>query len=438
MENPLLTQAAALLASVVRQQVALPCSLEQLEAIIHPLAHALARQTAQQLAVESVAQAEGTPVTCACGGQPQAEQRRPRPVLLLFGLVTLRLRRYRCSVCRRWQCPGEAILQLRPRQRLTRTVEEWLGRFGLAWSYAVGAREVARLLPGVAVSAKTVERCVARCGEAVAAREEAAATAAAQDERAVARTGPALVNPHRRWVALDGVMVRARGAGQWLEIQVASLWSASRAIPDRKHPRRELTDVTVLARAQGWEALGRHLWRMIVARGGLTPAGAEWFVFGDGASGIRSLWEQYLPGGRLVLDRWHLWEKLKERSREVFGRGPRALAACKEAYALLKQGAGERAQELVAAWPARSEWAEKQRERLLGYLERNADLIPDYGQLAAAGCLVGAGRSEKANDLVVVPRMKNGKMHWGRPGANFVALLRAYHLSDPDAPFLPM
>src|SRR6266568_4967149 len=359
MENPLLTQAAALLTSVVRRHVTLPCSLEQLEATIHPLAHALARQSAEQLAAESVTQAEQQPLSCACGGQPQAQQRRPRQVLLLFGRVTLRLRRSRGAVCRRWQCPGEAILPLRPRQRLTRTVEEWLGRFGLAWSYAVGAREVGRLLPGVAVSAKTGERCVARCGEAVAAREEAAASAAAQDERAVARTG-------------------------------------------------------------------------------LTPAGAEWFVFGDGASGMRSLWEQYLPGGRLVLDRWHRWEKLKERSREVFGRGPQALAACKEAYALLKQGAVDRAQALVAAWPARSERAEKQRARLLGYLERNADLIPDYEQLAAAGCLVGAGRSEKANDLVVVPRMKNGKMHWGRPGANFVALLRAYHLSDPDAPFLPM
>ncbi len=92
----------------------------------------------------------------------------------------------------------------------------------------------------------------------------------------------------------------------------------------------------------------------------------------------------------------------------------------------------------MAAWPARNEWAAKQRQRLWDYLERNADLIPDYEQLAAAGCLVGAGRSEKANDLVVVPRMKNGKMHWGRRGADFVALLRAYHLSDPDAPFLPM
>ena len=260
MENPLLTQAAALLTSVVRQQVALPCSLEQLEAIIHPLAHSLARQSAQQLAAESVAQAEAQPSACPCGGQPAAQQRRPRRVLLLFGLVTLRLRRYRCPDCGVWQCPGATALQLRPRQRLTRTVEEWLGRLGLAWSHAVGAREAARLLPGVDVSAKTVERCVGRCGQAVAEREEAVARAAAENERTVTPTGPALANPHRRFVALDGVMVRARGAGQWLEIQIASLWSASREIPDRQHPRRELTDVTVVARAQGWEALGRQLW----------------------------------------------------------------------------------------------------------------------------------------------------------------------------------
>ena len=68
MENPLLTQAAALLTSVVRQQVILPCSLEQLEAVIHPLAHTLAHHSAQQLAEESVAQAEAQPIARTPGG----------------------------------------------------------------------------------------------------------------------------------------------------------------------------------------------------------------------------------------------------------------------------------------------------------------------------------------------------------------------------------
>src|SRR5260370_2562610 len=175
METPLLTQAAALLTSVVRQHVTLPCSLEQLEATIHPLAHALARQSAEQWAAESVAQAEQQPLSCACGGQPQAQQRRPRQVLLLFGLVTLRLRRYRCAVCRRWQCPGEAILQLRPRQRLTRTVEEWLGRFGLPWSDAGGPREGGRPPPRASGGGPSGQGGVAPCGRGGEGRAEAAA-----------------------------------------------------------------------------------------------------------------------------------------------------------------------------------------------------------------------------------------------------------------------
>jgi hypothetical protein len=51
--------------------------------------------------------------------------------------------------------------------------------------------------------------------------------------------------------------------------------------------------------------------------------------------------------------------------------------------------------------------------------------------------MTGSGLTEKANDLVVVPRMKDGKMHWSRTGANAVALLRAHVLNDPAGPLLP-
>jgi hypothetical protein len=58
-----------------------------------------------------------------------------------------------------------------------------------------GRREAVRLLPGVAVSTKTVEWCISRCGQAVARREEARAQAAAEDERTVLPAGPALTHP---------------------------------------------------------------------------------------------------------------------------------------------------------------------------------------------------------------------------------------------------
>jgi hypothetical protein len=320
---------------------------------------------------------------------------------------------------------------------MTRSVEEMLARFGLSWGYVVAARLVAGVLPGVSVSAKTVERAVARCATGVEARQEQAATAAAADERLLEGTEPAFAHPGRLYLGLDGVLVRGRQAKSWLEIQVASLWSAWRDLPGRKHLRRQITDATVVARAQGWEALGRHVWREFVQRGGAALRGAEIVVLGDGASGIRSLWELHFGEALVILDPWHLWEKVKERSRQVLGKGEKARQACQEVYQVLKEGAVLRAQELVRQWPARRDRERYWQRRLLGYLERNRELIRDTPGLREAGYMVGSGLTEKANDLVVVPRMKNGKMHWSQNGANSVALLRACVINHPDCSFLP-
>jgi hypothetical protein len=50
-------------------------------------------------------------------------------VLTLAGVIRVRLRRYRCPACGQWSAPGAAALDLRPQQRMTRTVE------GLAYAF---------------------------------------------------------------------------------------------------------------------------------------------------------------------------------------------------------------------------------------------------------------------------------------------------------------
>jgi hypothetical protein len=176
---------------------------------------------------------------------------------------------------------------------------------------------------------------------------------------------------------------------------------------------------------------------MFVQRGGLRSPAPEVVVLGDGAQGIRSLWEQHFPECLALLDPWHLWEKVKQRSGEVFRDRERALGAAQGLYARLKRGAVAEALELIQCWPTPGEWARERRARLLAYLERNREQIRDYETLRQQGYMTGSGLTEKANDLVVVPRMKNGKMHWSREGANAVALLRAHVLNDPNAPLLP-
>lgn len=77
-------------------------------------------------------------------------------------------------------------------------------------------------------------------------------------------------------------------------------------------------------------------------------------------------------------------------------------------------------------------------ERLLAYREWSADGVADYDELRTAGYLTGSGRTEKAHELVVAPRLKNGKRHWNCAGSNVVALLLARHLNQLAHPTLLM
>jgi hypothetical protein len=337
MSTPLVSQAAALLSQILTQELTASCSLELLEQLAHRRAHDICRAVVEQVARQWIVRAEARPLTCSCGGAPVAQQHRRRDVLTLAGVIRVRLRRYRCPACGQWSAPGAAALDLRPQQRMTRTVEGLAGEYGSAWSFAVAARRLAQVLPGVAVSAKTIERCVARCGERIAAGEEAVAVQALRDERAVPVSEPRFLNPARVFVTLDGILVRGRNTKEWVEIQVGSLFSATRELPGRRHRRCDVLDRTVVARAQGWSALGEQVWRLFVQRGGAQRPEPEVVVLGDGAAGIRSVWELHFPQAVALLHPWHLWEKVKVRSREVWGRGAEAWQACQAVW----QSAGD-------------------------------------------------------------------------------------------------
>src|SRR5205823_1639777 len=94
-DRPLLSQAAALLYTILTHVLPTSCTLEQMETELHRLSQEVARQAAEQYAQTQAAEAEHPTPACACGQRMVAEQRRQRAVLLLFGLIQFRLRRYR-------------------------------------------------------------------------------------------------------------------------------------------------------------------------------------------------------------------------------------------------------------------------------------------------------------------------------------------------------
>jgi len=67
----------------------------------------------------------------------------------------------------------------------------------------------------------------------------------------------------------------------------------------------------------------------------------------------------------------------------------------------------------------------KQKE-LIGYLEKNQDYIIDYERRKQAKKIIGSGRMEKQNDVIVAHRQKRKGMSWSKNGSLSLALVTAH------------
>ena len=68
-------------------------------------------------------------------------------------------------------------------------------------------------------------------------------------------------------------------------------------------------------------------------------------------------------------------------------------------------------------------------DKLIGYLQRHRARLPNYHQVKADGGTVSSGLTEKANDLIVVRRLKDHIMHWTRAGADPILQLRTHFIN---------
>jgi hypothetical protein len=66
---------------------------------------------------------------------------------------------------------------------------------------------------------------------------------------------------------------------------------------------------------------------------------------------------------------------------------------------------------------------------LVGYLQKHAEEIIDYGRRQATGKSIGSGRMEKAVDQVIGMRQKKKGMSWSQAGSQALALLKIAELN---------
>jgi len=383
---------------------------------VHWLEAALLEQRTQlfQTALRRVvAEVEATvlPGACCptCGGRVVANGRVPLTLETLLGRLEYPRQRCRCPRCHLDVYPLDQALGLLPGTGSTLGVRERACWAITEVSYAKASAFLAKFT-GLAVSHGSLHRWVQEEGrllEAAEAQQQATAFGPpgglVPTSRAPARPGPA-----RLYVQVDGTMVHHRDGGA-MECKVGIAYSERVEI---SRGRIALLDKQTYASFADSATFAERFWLRCAAQGAAT-AGQVVFV-SDGAEWIHTLQRSYFPGALVILDPWHLEQRLLEVWGSTRGgliarcladawRGDvRQLTRRLRAAAALERDLDRRAAGLG----------------LLAYIAANADGIRNLAHLAATG----SGAVEKTVDTLVTHRYKKRGMSWRRPGS--AALLR--------------
>ena len=203
-----------------------------------------------------------------------------------------------------------------------------------------------------------------------------------------------------------------------------------------KEAKRHDTDVFVLPRKDGGEQFCceglSERWSCVSAVAAFLRR--EWsgetlavVAITDGAKKIRAdLSALFGAGGRVILDWYHLAKRVRENLSMIAFSTSEREGLQERLLGLLWQGQVAEAIAFVAGIAPRNK---KAHTDLLGYLQKHAEEIIDYGRRQKAGKRIGSGRMEKAVDQVIGLRQKNRGMSWTKAGSRALALLTVAKLN---------
>jgi len=363
-----------------------------------------------------VAEIEATVVAeahCAtCDGPLVSNGRVPLVLETLLGRLEYARQRLRCPRCAGDVYPLDTALGLLPGTGSTLGVRERALWAVTEVSYAKASAFLAKFT-GLEVSHGRIHGWV---------REEGAHLEAAEATVQAATFGPRPIaapaapgGPPRLYVQVDGTMVRDRDAGH-MECKVGIVYS-ERAEVSRN--RIALLDKRTYASFDDAVTFGERFWVACAAAGAAT---ARQVVFvSDGAEWIHTLQRDYFPGALVILDPWHL----EQRLWEVWGAARPRLVAASMAAAWRGDVPGLQRRLRVARTRVSDPDHRAQADGLLGYIAANAEGIQNLARLAATG----SGAVEKTVDVVVTHRYKKRGMSWRRPGSRALLKLRLLRLN---------
>jgi hypothetical protein len=363
---------------------------------------------------------------CSCGHTAHYRELRSRRILTVVGEVELVRPYYLCSHCPQGQFPFDAELDIE-NQRLSPGVRRMLSVVGSEAPFDHGRQQM-KLLAGLEVTTKAVERTAEAIGEDIRTRQQQQIQQTMQLDLPVIvgkpipilyvqmdGTGIPVSKTERTESKVEGQPARTR------EVKLGCVFTQTTYDQDG-FAIRDPDSTTYTGAVETAEQFGKRLYSEAQYRG--WNRAIKKVIMGDGAEWIWNLADLHFPGAIQIVDLFHARQHLWDTARLLYP----GEDAHQRQWILRHQPKldGGKIEKLVgylrsmqAASPELTEILHKAAE----YFERNAERMR-YPEFRRQHLFVGSGVIEAGCKTVIGSRLKQSGMFWTVRGANAILGLR--------------
>ena len=374
-------------------------------------------------------------IPCPCGLQARYRDLRARRILTALGEVELVRPWYLCPHCHQGQFPVDRELDVE-NVACSPAVRRMQALVGAEATFDHGRQQM-KLLAGLEVTTKSIERAAESIGADIAEGELREISKAVQLDLPViiGESIPIL------YVQMDGTGVPVvkketegrkgkNGDGEpahTREVKLGCVFTQTKW-DEEGYAIRDPDSTTYTGAIETAEAFGRRIYLEAWNRG--SSHAVRTVVISDGAEWIRNIVETHFPGATHIVDLYHARQHLWEIARLLHPNDPIPQKAWMKVHQkrMLDKGKIEK---LVAAlralWHSDPKVMEKIRIEA-DYFERNAERMR-YPKFRKLHLFVGSGVIEAGCKTVIGARLKQSGMFWTVPHANDIIALRCSLLS---------
>jgi hypothetical protein len=367
-------------------------------------------------------------IPCSCGRVARFKEMRAKTFLSVIGPIRIRRPYYFCSHCCKGQSPVDSALDIAGRESSpgVRRMEAVVG------SNAPFGRgcEPLKVLAGLEVTAKAIERTAESIGADIANREQQ------EVARAKQLVFPLVYkqNIPKMYVLMDGTgvpVVPAETQGRLGKIEgqrahtreckLGCVFTQTR-VDDEGRPMRDPESTTYTGAIETAEEFGLRLYTEAWRRGW------EWatlrIVIGDGAIWIWNLADLHFPGAIQIVDLYHARQHLWAVAALLFpNHSAQQNRWIVSAQRLLDQGRIESLVKRLRTIQSENDEVVQKLSLEAEYFDRNAPRMR-YPEFRKLGLFVGSGVVEAGCKTVIASRLKCSGMFWTVDGANAIVALR--------------